>query len=281
MSTFLRAILFLVAWLVFAFVTLKSCIEPKCCDDGGREVTEEVIAPPPAVDNNYAIVSKLGDKSVLTGTKWADLRAKLISEYKANPDQMLDIYGHYYAGEPTPEGFENMGFYRADQIKQMLIPDIPADKINLLSRRLDGPAPAADELWKAGTFNWKAIEKDGGDGIDIVEIDDEIIIRFPFDSETKDVDPAVDTYLEKLAARLQQTNEKVVITGHTDNIDTDAYNMALGQRRADFVKRILVKNGAPANRITTRSEGESNPIDTNSTAAGRHNNRRAVVKLMP
>lgn len=280
MTTISRILVFVLVWLVFAFVTLKSCIEPKCCGDRDGGTTEEVITPPPAPTDNYAIVSRLGDAAVLSGSKWPDLRSKLLAEYQADTTQLLDIYGHYYAGEPAPDGFENMGFYRANEIKKMLVPDVPADKINLLSRRLDGEQPAADELWKAGTFNWQAAD-DGDDGVDIIEIDDEIIIRFPFDSDVKDVDPAVDAYLLKLAERLEQTNERVSITGHTDNVDTDAYNMRLGQRRADFIKDILVKDGVDASRITTKSDGESNPVDTNSTSAGRHNNRRAVVKLMP
>ncbi|PHI21198.1 hypothetical protein CEQ90_04035 [Lewinellaceae bacterium SD302] len=281
MSTFLKAILFVVAWLVFAFATFTFCIEPECCGvRGDGIVDEEIIDPPPAVSNDYAIVSRLNDQEVLDGALWPALRDQLLGEYRENPDQELDIYGHYYAGEPAPEGFENMGFYRAEEIKKLLVPDIPADKIVTLSRRLDTAKPGADELWVAGTFNWQEVDGGGGGPAPIIELDsNEIIIRFPFDADTKQVAPAVDSYLGKLAERLKLTDENVSITGHTDNVDTDAYNLRLGQRRADFVRDILVRKGAPADRITTKSDGESNPTATNGTSAGRQLNRRAVVRL--
>lgn len=266
----------LIAWLIFAFVTLKTCIQPTCCVSGG-ELATEVIPPPAPAAKDYALVSRLNEGDVLQGDLWPDLRNRLLAEYRANPDKELEIYGHYYAGEPAPEGYENMGFYRADLVKQMLVPDIPADQIRLLSRRLDGEQPAADALWNAATFNWHEKDKE----TEIIEVDGEITIRFPFNSDVKNPDPEIDAYLLKLAQRLAQTIESVVITGHTDNIGSDEFNMRLGQRRADFVKNILVGHGAEASRISTRSEGESNPVDTNTTERGRQNNRRAFVKLTP
>lgn len=282
MSTLMRVLIMLVAWLIFAFVTLKTCIEPTCC--APDRVTEETtpVAPPVApVSAEYRLATKFGDGTVTERELWPDYRAKLITDYQSNPDQFLDIYGNYYAGETAPAGFENMGLYRADRIKQLLVPDIPAENIRLFANRLDDTAPAADQLWEAGRFNWQAMEAKQPDTQVIQLSSDEIIIRFPFDSDQKEPAPAVDEYLTKLAQRLQQTNERVVITGHTDSVDTEEYNLGLGQRRADFVKQILVGHGADASRITTRSDGETNPTDTNNTAAGRHNNRRAVVKLTP
>ncbi len=274
MSNLTKILIMLVAWLIFAFLTLKTCIQPTCCGAGGEDTTQ-VVPPPVPAAKDYALVTSLGKGEVLQGDLWPDLRSRLLAEYRANPDQELEIYGHYYADEAAPDGYENMGFYRAELIKNMLVPDIPADQIRLLSRRLDRAVPAADELWDAGSFSWHAKDQE----TEIIEIDDEIIIRFPFNSDIKNPDPAIDAYLLKLTQRLAQTNERVSITGHTDNIGSDDFNMRLGQRRADYIKSILVGHGAAADRITTRSEGESNPTDTNTTERGRQNNRRAVVKL--
>lgn len=280
MSTPIRVLIMLVAWLIFAFVTLKTCIEPTCC--APKEVTEETtpVAPPVApVSEQFRLTTNFGDGAVTEGELWADYRAQLIAAYQANPDQYLDIYGNYYPGETAPEGFENMGLYRADQIKQMLVPDIPAESIRLFANRLDGTAPAATDVWEAGRFNWQTKEAQEPDTQVIQLASDEIIIRFPFDSDQKEPAKAVDDYLLKLAQRLGQTNETVVITGHTDSVHTEEYNKRLGQRRADYVKQILIGHGADGSRITTRSDGETNPADTNKTAQGRKNNRRAVVKL--
>jgi outer membrane protein OmpA-like peptidoglycan-associated protein len=277
MSTLLRAILFVVAWLVFAFTTFTFCIEPECCDDRVEVVDDDddssVIVPPQ--DRNYAVVSRLNDAEVLSGDLWADVRAKLLADYAAKPDQELDIYGHYYADEPKPEGSENMGFNRAEQIKAMVVPDIPAGKINTLARRLETELPPADQLWQAGIFNFKSISNP----TPVDTLGNEIVVRFPFNEATKSVEQRVTDYLAKLADRLKKTEETVTITGHTDNVDTDAFNQGLGQRRADFLKKLIVDRGISASRISTRSDGETNPIDTNETAEGRSNNRRAILIL--
>ncbi|MDR1308330.1 MAG: OmpA family protein [Deltaproteobacteria bacterium] len=67
---------------------------------------------------------------------------------------------------------------------------------------------------------------------------------------------------------------KVTIAGHTDGKGTDAYNMDLGRRRAEAVRDLLVKFGAPADRLAVESFGKSRPIDTNDTEEGRAKNRR-------
>lgn len=72
----------------------------------------------------------------------------------------------------------------------------------------------------------------------------------------------------------------VLIEGHTDSIGTDAYNMALGQRRADSVKSYMVENGISDARITTKSYGESQPVVPNTSRANRALNRRAVFNIM-
>lgn len=74
-------------------------------------------------------------------------------------------------------------------------------------------------------------------------------------------------------------NIPVRVEGHTDSIGTEAYNMGLGQRRADSVKSYFVGKGLRAGRITTKSFGESRPIASNDTEEGRQLNRR--VELHP
>jgi OOP family OmpA-OmpF porin len=70
----------------------------------------------------------------------------------------------------------------------------------------------------------------------------------------------------------------VEIQGHTDWIGTDAYNLDLSQRRAQTVMGYLKSKGIAAARMTAKGFGESQPIDTNKTDAGRANNRRVELK---
>jgi OOP family OmpA-OmpF porin len=97
-----------------------------------------------------------------------------------------------------------------------------------------------------------------------------------FDFDKADVKAAFHPRL-KFAAEIIVKNPQmgtVTIAGHTDNKGTDAYNMDLGRRRAEAVKELLVKFGAPADRLTVESYGKSRPIATNDTEEGRAKNRR-------
>ncbi|RMF29061.1 MAG: OmpA family protein, partial [Bacteroidetes bacterium] len=101
----------------------------------------------------------------------------------------------------------------------------------------------------------------------------------PFSKAVREPDPKVDEYLDKLAARLQQTDETVSIVGHTDNIGDEASNQELGLARARHIRDVLVSKGISADRITISSKGESEPIADNDSEAGRRRNRRAVLQL--
>jgi len=71
-----------------------------------------------------------------------------------------------------------------------------------------------------------------------------------------------------------------VVSGHTDSVGSDTSNQLLSERRASAVRDYLISNDINAERLTTVGFGESKPIDTNKTAAGRHNNRRTEVTLL-
>ncbi|MEC4004232.1 OmpA family protein [Flavobacterium sp. SUN052] len=70
------------------------------------------------------------------------------------------------------------------------------------------------------------------------------------------------------------------IEGHTDSDGKDAANQTLSENRATAVKDYLVEHGIAASRLTSAGYGETKPIDTNKTKAGKANNRRVEVKLV-
>jgi len=101
-----------------------------------------------------------------------------------------------------------------------------------------------------------------------------------FDFDRSTIKPAGKQELDQLVARLKtMTVEIVIAVGHTDSVGTDAYNLRLGQRRADAVKRYLVSQGLEAARVYTDTKGEREPVATNKTADGRAANRRVVVEV--
>jgi len=73
--------------------------------------------------------------------------------------------------------------------------------------------------------------------------------------------------------------DTVVVEGHTCNVGSDAYNMGLGQRRADTVSGYLTSHGIDASRVSSKSLGETTPSVPNDTAANRKLNRRAVFQF--
>lgn len=68
---------------------------------------------------------------------------------------------------------------------------------------------------------------------------------------------------------------RVAVQGHCDERGTNAYNMALGERRAESVKKFLVNLGIRADRLNTVSYGKSQPITMGQDEASRARNRRA------
>jgi outer membrane protein OmpA-like peptidoglycan-associated protein len=71
----------------------------------------------------------------------------------------------------------------------------------------------------------------------------------------------------------------VEVEGHTDSVGNDSYNQALSDRRANSVRDYLVQQGIAANSIVSRGYGESKPLVSNDTAAGRQQNRRVELVL--
>ena len=69
----------------------------------------------------------------------------------------------------------------------------------------------------------------------------------------------------------------VQVEGHTDERGTREYNLALGQRRANAARDVLVANGVAGGRIATISYGKERPVALGSDEASWAQNRRAVT----
>lgn len=87
--------------------------------------------------------------------------------------------------------------------------------------------------------------------------------------------------LNEIAGLMKKHNDlNFEIQGHTDSDGADVNNLKLSQQRADAVKEKLVSMGIDGSRLTTKGFGETKPIDDNSTAEGKANNRRVeFVKI--
>jgi outer membrane protein OmpA-like peptidoglycan-associated protein len=102
-----------------------------------------------------------------------------------------------------------------------------------------------------------------------------------FDTNKTTLKPASTKALTNLYEYLKMKSSVVIeLSGHTDSVGSDVDNQVLSEGRAKSVREWLVKKGIAPERMTAVGFGESRPIDTNDTAAGRENNRRTEVLVV-
>lgn len=99
-------------------------------------------------------------------------------------------------------------------------------------------------------------------------------IYFEFDSSV--LLPMAREVLSRKAQWLRENpNASIIIEGHCDERGTNAYNIALGERRAESAKSFLVDTGIDEVRLTTISYGEERPVDPGHNEEAWAKNRRA------
>jgi outer membrane protein OmpA-like peptidoglycan-associated protein len=79
---------------------------------------------------------------------------------------------------------------------------------------------------------------------------------------------------------LARTGVRIRIEGHTDGVGSPESNEALSQRRAEAVRRYLVRKGVAPQRLETRARGASSPVASNETEEGRARNRRVELVVL-
>jgi outer membrane protein OmpA-like peptidoglycan-associated protein len=114
-----------------------------------------------------------------------------------------------------------------------------------------------------------------GEGI-LVTFDSGLL--FPVDQAT--LQPAARANLDNLARILTKYDDtNVMVAGHTDATGSDQYNQTLSIRRAETVTETLVGLNIPRQRLAINGFGETQPIATNDTEAGRALNRRVEIAI--
>jgi peptidoglycan-associated lipoprotein len=105
------------------------------------------------------------------------------------------------------------------------------------------------------------------------------VVHFDFDRST--IRPGEDAQIleEKVAILQANPDLTIEVTGHCDERGSNTYNMALGDRRAQSVKRFLTNRGIGQARITTRSMGEQSPVDPGHNQAAWARNRRTEFTI--
>lgn len=132
----------------------------------------------------------------------------------------------------------------------------------------------------------QARELDAIPGADVQRRDDSLLVNFSsqllFDTGANQLQPGSYDRLRALAKTLNNyPRSSVIIKGHTDSQGSDEYNQRLSEERADRVRSFLISEQVSPSRITAIGFGESMPVASNASSAGRQQNRRVEIEIRP
>lgn len=130
------------------------------------------------------------------------------------------------------------------------------------------------------------LRRDLGGNVGVVNTGREIVVTMPqdilFATDSAVLRPDLRRDLQTIAANLQRYPDSlIVVTGHTDNVGSAAYNQSLSERRADSVAAVLIESGVSGRRVVAQGAGLTQPVASNATAAGRAQNRRVEITIRP
>jgi OmpA-OmpF porin, OOP family len=210
---------------------------------------------------------------------------ELKSYFSKNPDGRLTITGYCLAEEKNNSAFPNLGFARANDVKNYFISKgIPSSKFqingevsaNLLKNNnsLEGPITyqLTNDILKAKGEDWNDLKEKLNDN--------PLVLHFNTNQTEINLNKAERDQITQLTHYLDNVpSGKINCVGHTDNTGDRTVNIQLGQERANFVKDYLIKNGISSDKIEASSKGPDEPIADNLTPEGKAKNRRTVITI--
>lgn len=123
-------------------------------------------------------------------------------------------------------------------------------------------------------------------GVRVRRVGDSIELIMPgnvtFETDQAAIQSRFYPVLDDVALVLDEFDKSyVTVIGHTDSTGSDQYNQRLSQERANSVASFLINEGVMPERLIVRGRGESQPIASNATPAGREQNRRVEIQIEP
>ncbi len=210
--------------------------------------------------------------------------SSLKSFLSENARKVINITGYYKSDETNDSAFPNLGLARANAVKNHLASNgISSVSMNTMGKLMDDMVPddgiylgpiaysISGESETAGDELKALYEKIKANPLVLYFDTAEASINLSAEQRQKVAD--ISRYLDKVEGAT------VNIIGHTDNTGRAATNTKLGLNRANFAKVYFMKNGIPDAKINTSSKGQTDPVENNTTEAGRTKNRRTVITL--
>ena len=125
-----------------------------------------------------------------------------------------------------------------------------------------------------------------GTGVSVTRMGDNITLNMPgnvtFAVASSDISASFYPVLDSVALVLNEFDKTLVeVAGHTDSTGSESYNQSLSQKRSGSVTAYLTSRSVRSDRLISVGAGETRPIATNDTAAGRQQNRRVEITIVP
>jgi len=125
-----------------------------------------------------------------------------------------------------------------------------------------------------------------GTGVSVTRVGDNIMLNMPgnitFAHNRSDLRPDFYEVLNSVVLVVKEFDKTLVeVAGHTDSTGADTYNLELSEKRASSVSRYLSAQGIDHRRLYTQGLGEAQPVANNDSPAGRAQNRRVELILVP
>ena len=119
---------------------------------------------------------------------------------------------------------------------------------------------------------------------EVVVVEETIVVRdIHFEFNSAKLTATDKEKLNVIAARLKKdaANAQLKVTGYTDSVGSEAYNLKLSKERAQAGVNYLIDSGVPRSQfVSVAGGGESNPVASNQTPEGRAQNRRTVIQII-
>lgn len=125
-----------------------------------------------------------------------------------------------------------------------------------------------------------------GTGVSVTRNGDELILNMPgnitFKTASSDLNSNFFPVLDSVSLVLKEFDKTLIdVEGHTDSDGSDQYNQQLSMQRANSVGTYLQSHGVNNQRIVALGAGEGRPVASNSSSAGKQQNRRVELRLQP
>lgn len=214
---------------------------------------------------------------------------KLKTFLSGNPKQKVTITGYATTEEKNTTTYPNLGLARANDVKNFFVSKgLPAENFDTKGEIIDSWKTNADTLigpvsFQINTTTDTKATKTAGEDFTALKAKinaDPLVLHFNTNKSNDNLNDAERQKIKDITYYLLHVGDgALLVVGHSDNVGKRESNIVLGQKRADFTKKYLSKNGIDGSKIETQSKGPDEPVGDNSTAEGKANNRRTVVTI--